>query len=95
MRAAAWRHQGGDPPAAAARTREPGQQAAWYKADHLHRDGQHCQASPHVAALRTPGHSSQDQPVSPQASVERHTLGGDGHSKGSSPLAWGASTKCQ
>lgn len=94
MRAMAWRHQG-DPPAAAARTREPGQQTAWYKPDHPHRDGQHRQASPHVAALRTPGHSSQDHPVSPQASAEGHTLGGDGRSKGSSPLAWGAPTRSQ
>lgn len=94
MRAVAWRHQGGDPPAVAARTREPGQQAAWYKADHPHRDGQHRQASPHVATLRTPSHSSQDHPVSPQAPVEGHILG-DGRSKGSGPLAWGAPTRCQ
>lgn len=44
-----------------------------------------------MAALRASGHSSQDHPVSPQAPVEGHTLGGDGHSKGSSPLAWGTS----
>lgn len=74
MRAVAWRNQGGDPPAVAARTREPGQQTAQDKADHLHRDGGHGQASPHVAALRAPGYSSRDHPVSRQVPVEGHTL---------------------
>ena len=70
---------GGDSLAAAAGTREVGQWTTRDMTNHLH-------ASPHVAALGTPSHGSQDQPPSSWASAEGRTPGANGP-RTSSPLA--------